>query len=110
MSLTQYDPRVIAKANTGTFFGKLNAKGSITFGGVPYAKYRGRWQVLSELPRSEKVVETFKSGPQCPQNPMPFGMLPPNSKDMPEAKPQSEDCCTLCIASPDLNGKLPVYL
>lgn len=107
-----YPQDTIAKAKTGTYIGMKNEKGTITFKGIRYGSFQGRWKPLADLPESDAVMEAFELGPACPQTYLIPGAVydapfPRNGELFPYSE---EDCFSLGISTSSLNGKKPVFV
>lgn len=87
-----YDKDTAAKCSNGTFVGKKDENGIVTWKGVPYATQPVgdlRWKVVKDAPKSDKVYEAYYFGHssiQCESN-----------DDRSSLYPQGEDCLNVTI-------------
>ncbi|HYE49655.1 MAG TPA: carboxylesterase family protein [Azospirillaceae bacterium] len=96
------DTRPVVETDLGAVKG-VAADGVAVFKGIPFAAPPTgelRWRPTQAARRWKGERDAAEFGPNCPQP----------SRSGGEAGPQSEDCLTLNVVTPDPKGKLPVLV
>ena len=90
---------------SGRYIGMQNDRGTMTFLGIPYGRFTGRWKPLEPVERGKEIHEASGFGPACPQ--IDFGPYPA----MKETVSFDEAACfTVSVSTAGLEGKKPVYV
>ena len=90
---------------SGRYLGTRNDKGTMTFMGIPYGRFAGRWKPLEPVEPGTALHDASGFGPACPQ--IEFGPYPAMKETV---EFREETCFTLSVSTASLEGKKPVYV